>query len=64
MPKDKASYEVALEKHQMAFLEEMADKYGLEDASKAIRVLVNFAIDEEGERDRVFGEVRCLDCGG
>ncbi|OGG51439.1 MAG: hypothetical protein A3F84_26690 [Candidatus Handelsmanbacteria bacterium RIFCSPLOWO2_12_FULL_64_10] len=64
MPKDKATYEVVLEKHQMAFLEEMAGKYGLEDASKAIRVLVNFAIDEEGERERVFGEVRCLDCGG
>jgi len=64
MPKDKATYEVTLEKRQMAFLEEMADQYGLEDASKAIRVLINFAIDEEGERERVFGEVRCLDCGG
>jgi hypothetical protein len=47
----------------MAFLEEMADKYGLEDASKAIRVLINFVIAEEEEQDRVFGEVRCLDCG-
>ncbi len=64
MPKDKAIYEVALEKHQMAFLEEMVEKYGLEDTSKALRVLVNFAIDEEKEQDRVFGEVRCLDCGG
>ncbi|MSS72761.1 MAG: hypothetical protein EXS64_14905 [Candidatus Latescibacteria bacterium] len=63
MPKDKATYEVILERHQMAFLEEMADKHGLEDASKAIRVLINFVIAEEEEQDRVFGEVRCLDCG-
>ena len=63
MPKDKATFELELEKHQMTFLEEMAENYGLEGASKAARCLVNFVIDEEAERDRVFSEIRCLDCG-
>ena len=63
MLKDKATFDVLLEKHQMAFLEEVAKKYRLEDASKAIRCLINFAIDEAGEQERIFGEVRCLDCG-
>jgi hypothetical protein len=47
----------------MVLLEEMARKYGLEDASRATRCLVNFVIDEALEQDRVFGEIRCLDCG-
>ena len=63
MLKDKAVFEVLLEKHQMAFLEEIAEKYSLEDASKAVRCLINFVIDEAAEQDRVFEEVRCLDCG-
>ena len=60
---DKHKYEVYLNKHQMLFLEEMAEKFGLEDGSKAMRCLVNFAIDEPAEHGRIFDEVRCLDCG-
>ena len=63
MPKDKATIELELEKHHMTFLEEMAQNYGLEGASKAARCLVNFVIEEEAECDRVFSEIRCLDCG-
>jgi hypothetical protein len=63
MPKDKATFEIELEKHQMAFLEEMAQNHGLENASKAVRCLVNFVIDEAAEQDRAFSEIRCLDCG-
>jgi hypothetical protein len=60
---DKFKYEVDLNKHQMSFLEEMSKKFGLEDSSKALRCLINFAIDESAEHDRIFDEVRCLDCG-
>ena len=63
MFKDKKTFEISLETHQMAFLNEIAARYRLEDASKAMRCLVNFAIDEPDEQNRIFDEVRCLDCG-
>lgn len=61
--KEKQTFEIQLETHQMAFLEEVAARYRLEDASKAVRCLVNFSIDEPDEQDRIFDQVRCLDCG-
>ena len=60
---DKFKYEVYLNKHQMSFLEEMSKKFGLEDNSKALRCLINFAIAEPAAHARSFDEVRCLDCG-
>ena len=60
--KDKAMYTVELDKHQMAFLEDMVQQYQLPDASKALRVLITFAIDNDAEHERIFQEVRCLDC--
>jgi Arc/MetJ-type ribon-helix-helix transcriptional regulator len=60
--KDKAMFTVELEKHQMAFMEEMVQQYQLPDASKALRVLISYAMDVESERDRIFSDVRCLDC--
>jgi hypothetical protein len=55
-------FTVELDKHQMAFLEEMAKQYDLPDASKALRVLITYAIDPETERDRIFEDIRCFDC--
>jgi Arc/MetJ-type ribon-helix-helix transcriptional regulator len=60
--KDKATYTVELDKHQMAFLEEMVQQYDLPDASKALRVLITYALDPETERDRIFSDIRCFDC--
>jgi hypothetical protein len=60
--KDKATYTVELEKHQMAFMEEMMQQYDIPDASKALRVLITYAMDPETERDRIFSDVRCFDC--
>jgi hypothetical protein len=60
--KDKAMFTVELDKHQMAFLEEMTKQYDLPDASKALRVLITYAMDPETERDRIFEDVRCFDC--
>jgi hypothetical protein len=60
--KDKAMYTVELEKHQMAFLEEMVQQYQLPDTSKALRILITYAMDPETERDRIFSDVRCFDC--
>ncbi len=60
--KDKAMYTIELEKHQMAFLEDMVQQYQLPDASKALRVLITYAMDPETERERIFEDVRCFDC--
>lgn len=63
MPKDKASYSFELEKDMMPFIEEMTAKYNLPDVSKTMRCLVNYAIAEEGAREDIFAEIRCLTCG-
>jgi hypothetical protein len=60
--KDKATYTVELDKHQMAFLEEIVQQYDLPDTSKALRVLITYALDPETERDRIFSDIRCFDC--
>jgi hypothetical protein len=60
--KDKATYTVELDRHQMAFLEEMVQQYDLPDTSKALRVLITYALDPETERDRIFSDIRCFDC--
>jgi hypothetical protein len=60
--KDKAMFTVELEKHQMAFLEEMMQQYEIPDTSKALRVLITYAMDPETDRDRIFSDVRCFDC--
>jgi hypothetical protein len=60
--KDKAMYTVELDKHMMGFLEEMVQQYQLPDTSKALRILITYAMDPETERDRIFEDVRCFDC--
>jgi Arc/MetJ-type ribon-helix-helix transcriptional regulator len=60
--KDKAMYTVELDKHMMAFLEDMVQQYELPDASKALRILITYAMDPETERDRIFADIRCFDC--
>ncbi len=60
--KDKAMFTVELDKHMMAFLEDMAQQYEIPDASKALRVLITYAMDPETERDRIFADIRCFDC--
>jgi metal-responsive CopG/Arc/MetJ family transcriptional regulator len=60
--KDKAMYSVELDKHMMAFLEDMVKQYDLPDTSKAMRILITYALDPETDRDRIFSDVRCFDC--
>ena len=40
----------------------MAAKYGLADAAKAVRCLVNYARENPDKHANMFEEVRCLDC--
>ncbi len=53
---------VQLKERQRAYLRRMAEAHNLPDESKALRVLLDFAIQEEDMEDRIFGEMRCLDC--
>ncbi|MEE2906406.1 MAG: hypothetical protein VX527_01090 [Planctomycetota bacterium] len=59
---DKHSLTVELSEGQLAYLDSMVEKFALPDRSKAIRCLVNFPRDTPAEEERIFGEVRCLDC--
>ena len=53
---------VQLKERQRAYLRRMAETHNLPDESKALRVLLDFAIKEEDLEDRIFTEMRCLDC--
>ena len=56
------TYEIELKPRQLAFLKEMAEKHGLADESKAVRCLIDYAIEKAGEQESIFSEIRCLDC--
>lgn len=60
--KDAKVYPIELESEKMRFLEEMVIKYGLPDAAKAIRCLINYARENPDKHRDIFEEVRCLDC--
>jgi hypothetical protein len=56
-------YTLELKEPQYEYLTRMAKKYDLPDESKALRCLLNFAMEQssDGERD-IFEEVRCVEC--
>jgi hypothetical protein len=60
--KDVRSYPIELEPGKIQFLEEVAAKYGLPDAAKAVRCLINYARENPDKHADMFEEVRCLDC--
>jgi hypothetical protein len=61
MAGDKSVHSFELVDDQAAFLAEMAATYDLPDAGKALRVLIDYAM-QEGDRDAIFSQVRCLRC--
>jgi len=62
MPKDKVTVSLVIEADQQTWLENMARQHDLRDASKALRVVLDHAI-EDGEEQEIFGKIRCLRCG-
>ena len=60
--KDATAYPIELENEKVRFLEEMATKYGLADAGKAVRCLINYARENPDKHREIFEEVRCVDC--
>lgn len=55
-------YHVELKEPQHKYLEAVADRHNLPDASKAVRCLINYAIDHPDKEREIFEEIRCLDC--
>ena len=60
--KDGAALKIELETAKVQFLEEMARKYSLPDAGKAVRCLINYARENPERHVEIFADVRCLDC--
>ena len=44
------------------FLKGMVEAYGLPDAGKALRCLIDYARANPDKREAIFTEIRCLDC--
>jgi hypothetical protein len=52
-----------LQEDAVRMLNAAAEKYELKDAGKALRCLIEYAA-QEGDWDSIFGQVRCMRCGG
>ena len=63
MPKEKQAYELTLEVDQMNFLRSAAEKYGIADENKAVRVVMDYVMSDRDIQDSIFNEIRCLRCG-
>lgn len=59
---DKTKIELELNVLHLQLLDEMVEKYKIPDRGKALRALLDYAM-AEGDRDVIFGEIRCLHCG-
>ncbi len=61
MAGQKIDHEFNVYEDHIGFLEEMAEKYDLPDADKALRVVMDY-VREEGDLEDIFTQVRCLHC--
>jgi hypothetical protein len=64
MPSDKVTHEFEIESEHREWLEEVAEEYDFQDESKALRVLLDYAI-QDADKDMVFSNenMRCRYCG-
>ena len=58
----KTQQEFELNDDHVAWLQEMTEKYGLFDEDKALRVVLDYVM-EEAEQATVFENIRCNHCG-
>ncbi len=51
--------------YHINFLQDMAKKYRIPDEGKAMRVLLDYAL-QDGDLDQIFDKknMRCIACGG
>lgn len=55
-------YEIELKDFQNEYLSEMVKKYDLADNGKAVRILIDFAIEKADVEAEIFQEERCHSC--
>ena len=53
---------VDLEPTQLQYLEAIMSRYAIPDVSKAVRVLVNFAMAVPDQEESIFKKTRCRHC--
>ncbi|HKK28838.1 MAG TPA: hypothetical protein VKA18_00395 [Alphaproteobacteria bacterium] len=61
MAGDKVKIAFEAQSDAETYLDEMVRKYDLSDRDKALRCLLDYAI-QDGNSDEIFGEIRCLRC--
>ncbi len=57
----KTEHTYELNEDVIDWLKEMADKYDLSDADKALRIVLDY-VREEADEEEVFEEIRCNHC--
>jgi hypothetical protein len=62
MARTKEQATFALERDQKEWLERVAEDHELPDASKALRILLDYAM-QDGNENEIFETVRCRHCG-
>jgi hypothetical protein len=65
MPIPKQTVQVQLREYHLSFLQDMMEKYKIPDQDKALRVLLDYAV-QDADLDLVFDRknMRCIACGG
>ena len=55
--------QIPLKPEQAAYLDEAVKAFNLDDAGKAIRILINYARENPNKRNEIFSEIHCTgDC--
>ena len=55
--------QIPLKPEQLAFLDEAVKAFNLDDAGKAVRILINYARENPDKRNEIFSEIHCTgDC--
>ena len=64
MPSNKVTHEFEIESEHREWLDEVAEEYDFQDESKALRVLLDYAI-QDADKEMVFSDenMRCRYCG-
>ncbi len=64
MPHEAIEQEFEVESVHLEWLDKIADEFNFMDESKALRVLLDYAI-QDGDKELIFADsnMRCLHCG-
>jgi len=55
--------QIQLKPDQIAYLDEAIKAFGIDDAAKAVRILINYARENPDKRNEIFGDIHCTgDC--